>query len=165
MIKPLKNAIADGDPIRAIIRNTIVNQDGRTSGLTMPSCQAQLAMMQDAYSQAQLHPLDTQYIEAHGTGTTAGDPIEVEAIANALSLSRPISTPLFLGSVKTNIGHLESASGIAGLIKAVLCVEKGMLLPSINFEIENANLRLEQRNMKVSTLASAVVMKVMKDRS
>ncbi|KAL8735751.1 MAG: hypothetical protein Q9166_000614 [cf. Caloplaca sp. 2 TL-2023] len=149
VIKPLRNAITDGDPIRAIIRNTVVNQDGRTSGLTMPSCQAQVTMMQDAYSQARLDPLHTRYIEAHGTGTKAGDPIEMEAIATALSASRQPSWPLFVGSVKANIGHLESGSGLAGLIKAILCVEKGMLPPSINFEIENVDLHLEQRRMKV----------------
>ena len=108
--------------------------------------------MQEAYAQAQLDPLQTTYVEAHGTGTRAGDPIEVEAIAAALSMSRQSSSPLFLGSVKSNIGHLESASGIAGLIKAILCVEKAMLVPNINFHKENDSLHLAKRNMKVSVL-------------
>ena len=149
VIKPLKDALANGDPIRAVIRNTVVNQDGRTIGLTMPSCEAQIAMMRDAYAQARLDPLDTRYVEAHGTGTKAGDPIEVEAIAAALSSSRDPSEPLFVGSVKANIGHLESASGLAGLIKAILCLEKGMIAPSINFETENKELQLQERCMKV----------------
>ncbi|KAL8670019.1 MAG: hypothetical protein Q9168_005420 [Polycauliona sp. 1 TL-2023] len=117
LIKPLKDAIAHGDPIRAVIR---------------------------------LDPLDTHYVEAHGTGTKAGDPIEVEAIASALSRSRDPSKPLAIGSVKANVGHLESASGLAGLVKAVLCLEKGLIPPSINFEAENVNLHLQEKCMRVA---------------
>ena len=152
MIKSLESAIADGDPIQAVIRNTAINQDGRTPGITMPSRDAQINLMRDAYKQAQLDPLETSYVEAHGTGTEAGDPIEVEAIATALSSSRNSSTPLFVGSIKANIGHLESTSGLAGLIKAILCLQKGMIAPSINFETENPNLHLEERCMKVKSL-------------
>ncbi|KAI4269144.1 MAG: hypothetical protein L6R38_007574 [Xanthoria sp. 2 TBL-2021] len=150
LIKPLKDAIAHGDPIRAIIRNTVLNQDGKTPGLTMPSREAQEALIREAYGNARLDPLDTHYVEAHGTGTKAGDPIEVEAIASLLSRSRSPSRPLVIGSVKANIGHLESASGLAGLIKAVLCLEKGQIPPSINFETENANLHLQEKCMRVA---------------
>ncbi|KAL8897966.1 MAG: hypothetical protein Q9207_006939 [Kuettlingeria erythrocarpa] len=151
VIKPLEDAIANGDPIRAIIRNTAVNQDGKTPGLTMPSREAQMNLIQDTYSQAGLDPLLTPYVEAHGTGTKAGDPIEVDAIAAALSRSRDPSKPLLVGSVKSNIGHLESASGLAGLIKAVLCLERGMVPPSVNFETVNPALRLEEKSMRIAT--------------
>ncbi|KAL9602197.1 MAG: hypothetical protein Q9179_002623 [Wetmoreana sp. 5 TL-2023] len=150
IIKPLKDAVAHGDPIRAVIRNTILNQDGKTPGLTMPCRQAQVNLIREAYQQARLDPLDTPYIEAHGTGTKAGDPIEVEAIATALSETRDPSRQLLIGSVKANIGHLESASGLAGLIKTVLCLEKGMIPPSINFETENMELHLQERCMRVA---------------
>lgn len=149
VLKPLKDAIANGDPIRAVIRNTVVNQDGKTPGLTMPSSRAQINLMRDAYTQAGIDPAHTQYVEAHGTGTKAGDPIEVDAIATVLSRSRDPSDPLVIGSVKANIGHLESASGLAGLIKAILCLEKGMIPANINLEFENPDLFLSERNLKV----------------
>lgn len=152
LIKPLKDAIAHGDPIRAVIRNTVLNQDGKTPGLTMPSREAQDTLIREAYEQARLDPLDTHYVEAHGTGTKAGDPIEVEAIASALSKSRDPSKPLTIGSVKANIGHLESASGLAGLVKAVLCLEKGLVPPSINFETENVDLHMQEKSMRVRHL-------------
>ena len=148
-IKPLKDALADGDPIRAVIRNTFVNQDGKTPGLTMPSCEAQVSMMNAAYAQARLDPVDTGYVEAHGPGTKVGDPIEIEAIFTALAKSRSPSNPLVVGSVKANIGHLESASGLASLIKAVLCLEKGLVPPSTNFMYENKELMLKERNLRV----------------
>ena len=150
VIKPLKDAIAHGDPIRAVIRNTVLNQDGKTPGLTMPSCKAQANLIERAYQQAGLDPLDTHYVEAHGTGTQAGDPIEADAIATALSKRRDPSKPLVLGSVKANIGHLESTSGLAGLLKAVLCLEKSKIPPSINFETENVHLHLQEKSMRVN---------------
>lgn len=151
-IKPLTDAIADGDPIRAIIRNTAVNQDGRTAGLTMPNRDAQISLMQEAYAQARIDPQHTQYVEAHGTGTKIGDPIEVEAIGAALAGSGHRSEPLFVGSIKSNIGHLESASGLAGMIKTILCLEKSLIPPNADFENANVDLNLEQRYMKVSSL-------------
>ena len=152
VLKPLERALADGDPIRAVIRNTVVNQDGKTTGLTMPSREAQINLMQEAYAQARLDPLDTQYIEAHGTGTKVGDPIEVDAIATALRGASEAADPLIIGSVKANIGHLESASGLAGLVKAILCLEKGMIPASTNFETENQDLLLSKRRLKVVIL-------------
>lgn len=149
IIKPLKDALAAGDPIRAVIRNTTVNQDGKTPGITMPSSEAQESMMHSAYADAGLDPTETTYVEAHGTGTKVGDPIEITAIAAVLSKCRTQSNPLFVGSVKANIGHLESASGLAGLLKAIVCLERGMIPPSINFESENKDLKLLERNMKV----------------
>ncbi len=156
-IKPLKDALAAGDPIRAVIRNTAVNQDGKTPGITMPSSAAQESMMRSAYADAGLDPTQTTYVEAHGTGTRVGDPMEINAIAAVLSSRRTHSNPLFLGSVKANIGHLESASGLAGLLKAVLCLEKGMIPPSINFESENTELKLRERGMKVEAVGCKLV--------
>ena len=115
----------------------------------MPSSEAQENMMRSAYVDAGLDPTRTTYIEAHGTGTKVGDPIEISAIAAVLSRGRTSSNPLFVGSVKANIGHLESASGLAGLLKAIVCLEKGMIPPSINFESENTELKLQERHMKV----------------
>ena len=148
-IKPLKDALANGDPVRAVIRNTLVNQDGKTPGLTMPSCDAQVSMMNAAYAQARIDPVHTGYVEAHGPGTKVGDPIEIEAISTALAKSRSACNPLIVGSVKANIGHLESASGLASLIKAVLCLEKGLVPPSTNFMCENRQLMLKERNLRV----------------
>ena len=152
IIKPLDAALAAGDPIRAIIRNTAVNQDGKTPGTTMPSSEAQESMIRSAYADAGLDPTETAYVEAHGTGTKVGDPLEITAIAAVLSKGRTHSNPLFVGSVKANIGHLESASGIAGLLKAIICLERGMIPPSINFESENAALKLRERHIKVQVV-------------
>ncbi|MCB8984307.1 MAG: type I polyketide synthase [Ardenticatenaceae bacterium] len=124
VLKRLSDAQADGDNILAVIRGSAVNQDGRSSGLTVPNGLAQRAVISQALTNAGVKPADIGYVEAHGTGTTLGDPIEVEAIGNALRAGRTaVSSPLFLSSVKTNIGHLESASGIAGLMKVVLALQ------------------------------------------
>ena len=149
IIKPLEDAVSARDPIRAIIRNTAVNQDGRTPGITMPSRSAQENMMRAAYSKANLNPLETRYIEAHGTGTAAGDEEEAATIAAVFGRHRTASDPLIVGSIKTNIGHLESASGLAGLIKATLVLEKGLIPPSLNFEKAREGLLLDKWNMKV----------------
>ena len=149
VIKPLIDALAAGDPIRAVIRNTGVNQDGKTPGITMPSSEAQQVLIQNTYSKARLDAQHTAYIEAHGTGTAAGDPIEVNAIAASIGYAKSRDKPLLIGSIKTNIGHLESASGLAGLIKATLCLEKGLIPPNINFVEVNPALLLHERNMKV----------------
>ena len=106
-------------------------------------------MMHSAYAEAKLDPRYTSYVEAHGTGTKVGDPIEASATAAVLSEMRDESSPLFIGSVKANIGHLESASGLAGLIKAILCLEARMIPPSINFQNPNEALKLDQRHLKV----------------
>ena len=157
IIKPLNSALAAGDPIRAIIRNTAVNQDGKTPGITMPSSEAQESMIRSAYADAGLDPTQTAYAEAHGTGTKVGDPIEITAIAAVLSRYRTHSNPLFVGSVKANIGHLESASGIAGLLKAIVCLERGMIPPSINFESENTELKLRERKIEVQFVGCNLV--------
>jgi acyl transferase domain-containing protein len=124
VLKRLSDAQADGDNILAVIRGSAVNQDGRSSGLTVPNGLAQRTVISQALASAGVKPAEIGYVEAHGTGTTLGDPIEVEAIGSALRAGRTVDTPpLFLSSVKTNIGHLESASGIAGLMKVVLSLQ------------------------------------------
>jgi acyl transferase domain-containing protein len=149
VIKSLEDALRDGDPIRAIIRNSVVSSDGRTPGIIMPSSNAQEGIIRKAYGQAGLDPIDTCYVEAHGTGSLAGDPIEAGAIAATFGKSRPVTKPLYVGTIKTNIGHLESASGIAGFIKAVLVLEKGYIPPHINYEKPHENLSLDEWNIKV----------------
>lgn len=149
-LKPLSQALQDGDSIRAVIRNTGVNQDGRTPGITMPSGESQRALIRSVYSSIGLDPADTQYVEAHGTGTKVGDPIEAKALAGEFCVSRAADEPLLIGSVKTNIGHLEGGSGLAGLIKTVLMLEKGQILPNTNFINPNPAIPMKELNIKVS---------------
>jgi acyl transferase domain-containing protein len=110
VLKRLSDAVADRDPILAVIRGSAVNQDGRSSGLTVPNGPAQQAVLRKAYAAAGVDPADVQYFEAHGTGTTLGDPIEIEAMGAVLGAGRDPGRTLHIGSVKTNIGHLESAA-------------------------------------------------------
>ncbi|KAH9876419.1 hypothetical protein J1614_003550 [Plenodomus biglobosus] len=156
ILKPLDLAIRDNDPIRAVIRGTAASSDGRTPGITMPSKQAQTDLIRSAYQAAGCNVGETGYFEAHGTGTAAGDPIETGTIGEVFASSRPLAAngqpiPLSIGSVKTNIGHLEGASGIAGLIKAVLSVEKGVVAPNIWFERGNPAIDFENWRLQVPT--------------
>lgn len=148
-MKRLDDALRDGDPIRAVIRETGVNQDGKTETITTPSAEAQEALIRDCYRRAGLDPAETTYFEAHGTGTPTGDPIEVGAIASVFKDTRPADEPLRIGSVKTNIGHTETASGVAAIIKVALALEKGQIPPSINFEKPNKKLHLDEWRLKV----------------
>src|SRR6185295_14988560 len=132
VLKPLADAIAAGDPVYAVIRATATNQDGHTSGLTVPSQDAQAALLRDVYAQANIAPDRVLYIEAHGTGTPVGDPIEANAIGGVLGVNRSPARFLRVGSVKTNIGHLEAASGIAGLIKSALLIKHRTLVPNLH---------------------------------
>ena len=113
IVKRLADALRDGDTIRAVVRGTGVNQDGKTAGITLPSSAAQERLMREVYASAGLNVVDTVMIESHGTGTAAGDPIEASAIARTFA-SRSIDIPLFVGAMKSGIGHLEGAAGIAG---------------------------------------------------
>ncbi|KAK0621803.1 hypothetical protein B0T17DRAFT_493633 [Bombardia bombarda] len=151
ILKRLDDALRDGDPIRAVIRDSGVNQDGKTETITTPSGEAQEALIRACYRRAGLDPSQTTYLEAHGTGTPTGDPIEVGAIASVFKDTRPSDQPLRIGSVKTNIGHTETASGVAAIIKVALALEKGKIPPSINFEKPNEKLRLEEWRLKVPT--------------
>jgi acyl transferase domain-containing protein len=149
VVKRLDDAMAAGDPIRAIVRNTAINQDGKTAGITLPNQNAQESLIRSAYQSVGLNPKDTGYVEAHGTGTVAGDTIEIAAIASTFCNNGARDNQLFVGSVKTNVGHLESASGLAGLIKTVLVIEKGLIPPNLNLEVPKDGLLLEERKIKV----------------
>lgn len=153
ILKPLENAIRDGDTIRAVIRGTASNQDGKTAGITLPSKESQASLIQTAYEQAGCNPALTGYFEAHGTGTAAGDPIEASAIGATLGKHRPEGEDgkLYVGSVKTNIGHLEGASGLAGLIKAVMSLERGIILPNLWFENGNPAIDFDGWRIRVPT--------------
>jgi acyl transferase domain-containing protein/SAM-dependent methyltransferase len=140
VLKRLSDAETDGDRILALIRGSAVNQDGRSSGLTAPNGPAQEAVIRAALGSGAVEPADVDYVEAHGTGTSLGDPIEVRALGAVLGPGRPADRPLAIGSVKTNIGHLESAAGVAGLIKIVLALEHGELPPHLHFTSPNPHI-------------------------
>ncbi|HJT95002.1 MAG TPA: acyltransferase domain-containing protein, partial [Mycobacterium sp.] len=133
VLKRLSDAQRDGDQVLAVVRGSAVNQDGASSGQTVPNGPAQQALMRQALAASRLQPSDIDYIEAHGTGTALGDPIELDALSQVFS-ERDGSAALVLGSVKTNMGHLESAAGIAGFIKTVLSVRHGYIPQHLNFE-------------------------------
>jgi phthiocerol/phenolphthiocerol synthesis type-I polyketide synthase D len=132
VLKRLSDALRDGDSVLAVVRGSAVNQDGPSSGQTVPSGPAQQAVLRAALAAARLQPSEIDYIEAHGTGTALGDPIELGALSQVFG-ERDGSAPLVLGSVKTNLGHLESAAGIAGFIKTVLSLQHGYIPPHLNF--------------------------------
>ena len=133
VLKRLDDAIRDGDRIRAVIRGSAVNSDGASGGLTVPNGVAQQRVITEALERAGLVPGDVDYLEAHGTGTSLGDPIEVQAAAAALGKGRDADHPLLIGSAKTNIGHLEAAAGVAGVLKVVLSLEHQELPKHLHF--------------------------------
>jgi len=143
VLKRLSDAQRDGDRIHAVIRGSAVNQDGRSSGLTAPSGPAQEAVIRNALENAGLKPSDIGYVEAHGTGTSLGDPIEVHALGSVFA-DRSAAQPLLIGSVKTNVGHLEAAAGIAGLIKAMETVRHGVIPPHLNYTTPNPHISWAQ---------------------
>jgi acyl transferase domain-containing protein len=140
VLKCLSDALTDGDHILAVIRGSAVNQDGRSSGMTAPNGAAQKAVIRTALKQAGVRPEQIGYVEAHGTGTSLGDPIEAHALAEVLGSGREKERPLVIGSVKTNVGHLEAAAGIAGLIKAVLVLEHEQIPAHLHFEKINPHI-------------------------
>ena len=133
VLKRLKDAEADGDRIWAVIRSAALNQDGASPGLTVPSEEAQQRVMEDALRNAGLTPSDVDYVEAHGTGTTVGDPIEANSTGKAYGRGRDPNDPLLIGSVKTNMGHLEAAAGVAGVMKVVLSMNQGRIPRHLHF--------------------------------
>lgn len=151
ILKSLKDAIKDGDPIRAVVRSTGINQDGRTNGMTMPSEEAQAALARATYEKVGLDPADTTYVEAHGTGTAVGDPIETRVIQTVIGKNRSVEKPLYIGSVKSNIGHLEGTSGIVAIIKTALMLERGIILPNAGFEKANPNIPSLGKTLVVAT--------------
>jgi 8-amino-7-oxononanoate synthase len=151
VLKPLRQAKRDGDRIYAVIRGGAVNQDGRSNGLTAPNPQAQAAVLRQAYANAGVSPGQVRYVEAHGTGTKLGDSIELKALGQVLPLDRLPGERCAVGSVKTNIGHTETAAGIAGLIKVALALRHGELPPSLHFHQPNPYIDFEKMPMQVQT--------------
>ncbi|MEV6359942.1 SDR family NAD(P)-dependent oxidoreductase [Nocardia asteroides] len=151
VLKPLAAAVADGDRVYAVIRGSAVNTGNERRVLSAPSRDAQAAAIRAALSAAGVAASSVQYVELHGTGTPAGDPVEAAALGDTYGVGRAAGAPLAVGSVKTNIGHLEGAAGIAGLIKTALCLSRRELVASLNFETPNPRIPLEDWGIRVVT--------------
>src|SRR6266436_3368455 len=151
LLKRLSQALADGDPIHGVIIGTALNQDGHTNGISLPSAEAQARLVREACIDAGIAPSQIGFVEAHGTGTAVGDPIEAHALAAALCEERSTEAPLLIGSVKTNLGHLETAAGVAGLVKALLVLKHGRIPPSLHFETPNPNIDFAALKLRVPT--------------
>jgi phthiocerol/phenolphthiocerol synthesis type-I polyketide synthase B len=149
VLKRLGDAIRDGDRVLAVIRGSAVNQDGRSNGLMAPNPSAQMAVLRAAYGNADVAPQEVDYVETHGTGTLLGDPIEARALGTVLGRGRPQQAPLLIGAIKSNLGHLEAAAGIAGFIKAVLAVQRGTIPGNLNFRTPNPHIPFDQIRLKV----------------
>ena len=149
VIKPLQQALDDGDDIYAQLLGSAVSQDGHTDGITVPRQEAQEAAIRTALLRAAVDPTEVGYVEAHGTGTPVGDPIEMRALASALTSDRQPANPLLIGSVKTNIGHLEAGAGVAGLIKAALVVKHGYIPANLHLETPTRHVSLEDLKLDV----------------
>ncbi|HET6703492.1 polyketide synthase, partial [Amycolatopsis sp.] len=153
VLKPLSAAQRDGDRVHAVLLGGAVNNDGGGTGLTVPRAGAQTEVIRLACADAGVAPADVQYVELHGTGTPVGDPIEAEALGAAFAGDRP--EPLPVGSVKTVVGHLEGAAGIAGLLKVLVCLRERRLSPSLNFATPNPAIPFETLNLEVVREARA----------
>ncbi|MEU9291548.1 type I polyketide synthase, partial [Streptomyces sp. NPDC048275] len=151
VLKPLERAQADGDRIYAVIRGSAVNNDGASGGLTVPDAAAQAEVLRRACARAGVSPADVQYVELHGPGTPVGDPIEAAALGAAIGSARPGDTPLLVGSAKTNVGHLEGAAGIVGLLKTALSITHREIPASLNFATPNPDIDLDGLNLRVQT--------------
>ena len=149
ILKPEIAARGDNDMVRATIRGSGCNHDGKTRGLHLPSSEAQETLIRQTYASVGLDMKDTAYCEAHGTGTAAGDPLEAKALAATLGTARESMSPLLIGSVKTNIGHLEGAAGLASVIKTVLALERGIIPPSVNFKTPSPRIPFASNNLEV----------------
>nr|P0CU84.1 RecName: Full=Highly reducing polyketide synthase apmlA; Short=HRPKS apmlA; AltName: Full=Phaeospelide A biosynthesis cluster protein apmlA [Arthrinium phaeospermum]BBJ21455.1 highly reducing polyketide synthase [Arthrinium phaeospermum] len=163
-LKRLDDAIRDGDPIRAVIRGSATNSDGNTTSLTQPSSAAQAAAIRMAYSNAGISDFnETGYLECHGTGTPTGDPLEVAGLASVFAPTRPAEKPLIIGSIKSNVGHSESAAGLSGLIKTVLTVERGVIpgtptfiKPTPRIDFDKSRVRPSRRTIRWPQSASGL---------
>ncbi|EDM78860.1 modular polyketide synthase [Plesiocystis pacifica SIR-1] len=151
ILKPLSRAIADGDRIYCLIRGTATNNDGFSNGLTAPNPKAQEACIRAALANAHVDPATIQYVEAHGPGTILGDPLEASALGAVIGSARPRDSPLRIGSIKTNVGHLEAAAGIAGLMKAALALHHRMLPANLHFDQPNPHIPFRDLNLQVQT--------------
>ncbi|MHC4829304.1 MAG: type I polyketide synthase, partial [Planctomycetota bacterium] len=155
LLKPLEAALRDGDPILTVICATGSNQDGRTPGITLPSLAAQQDLIRDVWSRVPRLRERLALIEAHGTGTRAGDPIEATALGEALA-EFEVESPCWLGSIKTNMGHLEGAAGVAGLLKAALCLERRAVVPHLHFEQPNPSIDFDRLGLRVPTAVTSL---------
>ncbi|GAA4184117.1 hypothetical protein GCM10022252_12500 [Streptosporangium oxazolinicum] len=151
LLKRLADAVADGDEIRCVIRGSAINNDGGGAGLTVPRGRAQEEVIRLACERAGVEPGDIQYVELHGTGTRVGDPVEAAALGAVLGAARAPGHPLAVGSAKTNVGHLEGAAGIVGLLKVVLSIGHGELPASRNYETPNPAIPMESLNLRVQS--------------
>ncbi|OBF55878.1 polyketide synthase Pks13 [Mycolicibacterium monacense] len=154
VLKRLSDARRDGDEIYAVIAGSAVNHDGRSNGLLAPNPDAQAEVLRKAYKDAGINPRDVDYIEAHGTGTILGDPIEADALGRVIGRSRPADQPALLGAVKSNVGHLESAAGAASLAKVALSLRNDKLPPSINYTGPNPYIDFDSVRLKVNDTVS-----------
>ena len=154
VIKPLSRAQADGDRIHAVIHGTAANQDGATNTITAPNQHAQIGMLRSLFNSVDVRPDQIGFVEAHGTGTPIGDPIEAGAIGTVIGQNSP-DHPVYIGSGKANVGHLESGAGITGLIKAAMAVKTGIVPPNINFKTPNASIPFDALNLCVPTQPEA----------
>ncbi|MGK7949304.1 MAG: type I polyketide synthase [Xenococcaceae cyanobacterium] len=151
ILKPLDRALADGDPIYALIRGSAINHDGRSKGLTVPYGPAQESLIRSALHQAEVTPKEISYVELHGTGTPLGDPIEAMALGEVLKEGRDANNPCLVGAVKSNIGHLEAAAGIASLIKVALSLKYQQIPPSLHFHKPNPYIPFDKLPLKVQS--------------
>ncbi|MFI0192927.1 beta-ketoacyl synthase N-terminal-like domain-containing protein, partial [Streptomyces sp. NPDC017082] len=149
VLKPLTAALADGDRVHCVIHGSAVNNDGGGAGLTVPDADAQRDVVRAAYRRAGLAPKSVQYVELHGTGTKAGDPVEAAALGAALGSGRPADNPLLVGSAKTNVGHLEGAAGIVGFLKAALSISHRRIPASLNHETPHPAIPLADLGLRV----------------
>lgn len=151
VLRPLDAALANGDRVYAVIRATFVNQDGRTGSMTVPSMRQQMALLDEVYRRAEVAPGQVSYVEAHGTGTPVGDPIEAAALGNVLGKASDRRSPLWIGSVKSNLGHLEPASGVAGLAKLALALHHRIIPTSLHFSKPNSQVSFDDLHLAVPT--------------
>ncbi|KAI3320950.1 type I polyketide synthase [Xylariaceae sp. AK1471] len=149
ILKPLSDALRDGDRVHAVIRDTGVNQDGRTTTITSPSVDAQVKLIKECYKRAGYDISETGYVEAHMTGTLAGDPVEAEAIAKTFGTSRESHDPIIVGSVKTNIGHTEPVSGLAAIIKTAFALKNAQIPPNMNYDKPNPEIHVDEWHLRV----------------
>ena len=150
-LKRLSDAVRDGNRVLAVVKGSAVNQDGRSNGITAPNSDAQEALIRKALDNAATSADEISYVEAHGTGTSLGDPIEINALLQALAVDESPASPCLIGAVKTNIGHLEAAAGIASLIKVVLAIEHGQIPAHLHLESINPHINLEDTRFSIPT--------------
>jgi phthiocerol/phenolphthiocerol synthesis type-I polyketide synthase B len=149
VLKRLSDALRDGDRVLAVVRGSAVNQDGRSNGLMAPNPAAQMAVLRAAYANAGVEPREVDYVEAHGTGTLLGDPIEARALGTVLGRGRAADAPLLIGAVKSNLGHLEAAAGIAGFAKTVLALQRGRIPANLGYQNPNPHIPFDKLRLKV----------------